>query len=160
MAGNQGEVTLHRLHSHCVSIVKTMTTLTALGTSHLRYEQWTSQEVYRWWQSLKYDSYKSLLSCSSFIEGIPCKLMSPPHVMINHVITHIRHSRCFLTILLLFINTANGRRSIWDSANKTTGEPLLKDTSITRTLDQVLTSYKYVLFAPWNEDTSPNQDTY
>ncbi len=30
----------------------------------------------------------------------------------------------------------------------------IKDTSLIRTLDQVPTSYKYVLFVPWNEDTS------
>ena len=39
------------------------------------------------------------------------------------------------------------------SATPLKGHPWNEDTPPIRTLDQVLTSYKYVLFTPWNEDT-------
>ena len=37
------------------------------------------------------------------------------------------------------------------------GQPWNEDTSLIRALDQVQTSYKYVLFTPWNEDTLINK---
>ncbi len=60
----------------------------------------------------------------------------------------------FVLDLCLHIRALVWWRTCVYSGTPVKGHHWIKDTSLIRTLDQVPTSYKCVLFDPWNEDTS------